>query len=311
MAKQKNPEIFSENNDGDVVMDDAGKIVYVLILKNEKRGRVFDIDGNPVKDPEYQRRRNLLLRSSINWRGGKDPFSGKERARGRYLIRYYDGCDTLFIDDQPKEPTILEPLMAGTRELHFINGKLFVDEYDTMLKTYCDWASWNADSPYRNPRVDAIFRLLDTEEERRAEAIKLDMVEEALALAKKATSKHMRVHARYLKIDDVDEQTMRPLSDDAIRVEYRKAAMHDPEGFVRSFNDKSIHLKQWIELALGSGELSTSLIPNRVVWAKKGSEVCDTSGLTSHEGVLNKLIEFAQTDRGSDFKQQLEALYNR
>jgi hypothetical protein len=309
MAKKQQSDLLDDEED--IIDDEAGKVVFVLCRKNDARGRVFDADGNPIKDPEYSKRRNLLLRSSVNWRGDKDPFTGKDRPKGRYLIRYYDGCTTLFIDDQPKDPAMLEPMMAGTRELHFNHGYLAVDEYDTMLITYCKWASWNEGSPYRNKRVEAIFKLLDTEEMRREEASNMDKVEEALGLAKKAAVKHMRVHARYLGVDEIDSQTMRALSDDAIRTEYRKAAMHNPAEFIKTYNDKSIHLKHWINLATASGDLSFTIIPNRVVWAKIGVEVCDTTGLTTNEGILNRLIELAKTDQGAEFRERLETLYGK
>lgn len=287
------------------------KLAYVLCVKNEARGRVYDADGRPLKDPEYSKRRNLLMRSAINWPGGKDPFTDKQRARGRYLIRYYDGCTTLFIDDQPKDPTTLEPLIAGTREFLFNDGFLFVDAADTMLLKYVDWASWNEGSPYRSRRTDAIYKLHDTEQMRKEEAEQMDKVEQALAIAKKAPVKHMRIHAKFLEIPEVDTQTSRPLSDEAIRTEYRKAAMHKPNEFIKTYNDKSIHLKHWITQALASGELSTTMIPNRAVWAKRGIEICDLSGLQSTEGILNKLIEFANSDMGSEFKEHLESLYNK
>lgn len=314
MAKKPAPELQEASfDDDDISVDnDAAKIAYVLCVKNDARGRVYDADGNPIKDPEYPKRRNLLLRSSVNWpKDTKDPFTGKDRPKGRYLIRYYDGCTTLFIDDQPKDPTIMEPLIAGTRELHFNNGFLYIDEYDTMLKTYCDWASWNEGSKFRNKRVDAIFKLLDTEEMRRKEAVSMDRIEEALMLAKNAPVKQMRVHAKYLEVAEIDSQTMRALSDDAIRTEYRKAAMHNPEEFIKTYNDKSIHLKHWINMAVACGDLSFSLIPNRAVWAKIGKEICDTTGLTTNEGILNRLIELAKTEAGTEFRERLETVYGK
>ena len=310
MAPKKIVEAISFEED-DVVQDEGGNIVYVLCVKNEARGRVYDVDGRPIKDPEYPKRRNLLLRSSINWPGGEDPFSKKIRPRGRYLIRYYDGCTTLFIDSQPDAPQVLEPLIAGTREQHFIDGYLMVDSFDKMLKTYCDWASWNDGSPYRVQKVGAIFKLLDTEEMRRKEANDLDLVEKALEIAKKASVKHMRIHAKFLDVAEVDSQTMRALSDSAIRTEYRKAAMNNPKFFIETYNDKSMHIKHWIELAFANGELSSTQVPNRIVWTKRGIEVCDTSGLQTMDGIMNKLIELAQTDLGTEFKFALEALYNK
>ena len=312
MAKKQAHIDVPEIDDVDMDVDqEVGNIVYVLCMKNEARGRVYDADGRPIKEPEYQKRKNLLLRSSMNWPGGPDPFTGKDRRKGRYLIRYYDGCTTLFIDDQPKDPAAIEPMLAGTRELFFNYGYLAIDEYDTMLKTYCDWASWNDGSPYRNNRVNAIFKLLDTEEMRREESANMDRIEEALLLAKNAPVRHMRIHAKYLQVADIDSQTMRSLSDSAIRTEYRKAAMHDPNEFIKTFNDKSIHVKHWINLAVASGDLSFTLIPNRVVWAKIGVEVCDTTGLTTNDGILNRLIELSKTESGAEFRERLESLYGK
>mgnify|MGYP000939414983 CR=1 FL=1 len=284
------------------------KFVYVLSLKNDVRGRVYDADGNPIKDPEYPARRNLLLRSSIAWPGGTDPFSKKQRPAGKYFIRYYDSCTTLFVDDQPKDTETINQLVAATRELHFIKGFLEVYGYETILKNYLDWCSWNEESPYRITRVDAVFKLLDTDRMRKAEAAQMDEVEKALSLAKTATVKRMRVHARFLDIADVDLQTMQPLSDEAIRVEYRKAAMHMPEHFIRTYSDESLHIKVWVENSLAKGEISTTIVPNRAVWAKTGEVICDYSGIQTKEGILNKIIEFAQTEPGAEFKGKLEAL---
>lgn len=305
----KNEVLFKEEEN--VLENLNAKYVYVLSLRNDVRGRVYDADGNPVKDPEYPSRRNLLLRSSIAWPGGQDPFSKKDRPAGKYFIRYYDSCTTLFVDDQPKEKETVDQLLAATRELHFIKGYLEVYGYEVMLRNYLDWCSWNEESRYRISRVDAVFKLLDTEKIRRAEAATFDKVEEAMDLAKKAKSKHMRIHAKFLDIADVDLQTMQPLSDESIRTEYRKMAMHNPDLFIRTYNDKSIHLKAWIELAIGKGDISTTTIPNKAVWPKSGEIIGDISGLQSKEGILNKLIEIAQSSEGAPFKEKLEVLYNK
>lgn len=290
-----------------VLSDLNKKYVYVLALKNEPRGRVFDGDGNPIKDQEYPGRRNLLLRSSIIWPGGKDPFSGKERQCGKHLIRYYDGCTTLFIDDQPKEKETIDILIASTRELHFIRGYLDIYGYETILKNYMDWCSWNAESPYRVAKVDAVFIMMDGEKQRRVEAEAMNMEDDATEYAKKASIKHMRIHSKFLDIADIDLKTSQPLSDESLRTEYRKAAKSNPAFFIRTYNDKTIHIKHWIEEALKSGQISTTIIPNKAVWAEKGVEICDISGLKSKEGILNKLIEFSQLKEGAEFKEHLEA----
>jgi hypothetical protein len=66
--------------------------------------------------------------------------------------------------------------------------------------------------------------------------------------------------------------------------------------------------KYWIEKGLEEGELSTTKIPNRATWARKGVVICDISGFTSYEATLNRLIEEAKTNE--EFATQLKALYN-
>lgn len=288
------------------------KYTYVLSMKNEARGRVYNENGEKIPDQEYPTRKNVLLKSSIVWaKETNDPFiEGKKRKAGRHLIRYYDGCTTLFVDDQPKDKETVEQLLKGTRELYFINGYLAVYGYDEMLKKYMDWCSWNEDSPYRVPTVDVIFKLMDIEKSRKEESNNLDRVEEALALAKEADEKKMMIHAQFLGVAMVDYVSSVKLSPTAVRTEYRKAAMSDPAKFIKTYNDKTIHIKHWIQQGLQSGELSTTVIPNKVSWAKKGVVICDISGITSQEGILNKLIEFSQTPAGEAFKEQLTALYN-
>jgi len=307
MAKTKQVEI---DVDEQALADINRKYVYVLAMKNEPRGRVFTEDGRPIKDPEYPPRRNLLLRSSIVWPGGNDPFTeGKVRKKGKYLIRFYDGCSTLFVDDQPRDKESIDQLVKSTRELYFINGYLEVYGYDTMLKAYMDMASWNGESPFRIATAQGIYQMLDVEKSLLEEDARIDRIELAMKYAKEAPEKKMRVHARFLNIADVDLKTSFPLSEKALRADYRKEAMRDHENFIKTYNDKTIQLRSWIEKSLDNGEISTSLIPNKAVWKAKGVEICDISGLTSREGILNRLIEVTQTEAGIEFVDILKAIH--
>jgi hypothetical protein len=293
-----------------VTMDDINtKFMYVLHQKNEKRGKIYDEAGNPRGEPEYKPRRNLLLRSSILWPGGIDPFSGKQRAKGKHIIRYYDGCTTLFIDDQPKDKETIDQLVSNTREMVFQNGYLSVYGYETLLKNYMDWCSYNVDSPYRVPTVEIIFMLLDSEKSAKMEAEQLELVEQAMELSKKATEKKMLVHAKYLGIPFEDMKSGNQLSPSAIRTAYRKYAMDNPSGFIYSYNDKSIQTATYIQTALETGVISTTLFPNKAVWSDSKAEICDISGIKSQDGIINRLIEFSQTQEGGSFDDQLRALY--
>lgn len=293
----------------EVATDINTRYVYVLAEKNEKRGRVYDEHGMPRGENEYKPRRNLLLRSSINWDGKADPYSGKPRAAGRHLIRYYDGCTTLFVDDQPKDKETIDQLVINTREMSFLHGYISVYGYDTLLKTYMDWCSYNGDSPYKIPTTDTIFILLDSEKASKMEADQLDLAEQAMGLAKKAPKAKMMVHAQYLGISFLDEKTNNERSEDAIRTSYRMVAKNDPAKFIQSYNDKSIETATYIETAMKTGVISTTMIPNKAVWSANGSTICDISGIKSHEGIAAKLLEFSQMPEGGAFDDQLRALY--
>lgn len=285
------------------------KFMYVLYNKNERRGRIFDEAGNPRGEAEHKPARNLLLRSSILWPGGKDPFSGKDRNKGKHIIRYYDGCTTLFIDDQPKDKETIDQFVSNTRQMVFQHGYLSVYGYETLLKNYMDWCSYNVDSPYRVPTVEIVFTLLDSEKSSKIEAEKLENTEQAMELAKKATEKKMLVHAKYLGIPFEDIKSGNPLSPAAIRTAYRTYAKDFADTFIKSYNDKSIQTATYIQLALETGTINTNIVPNKAIWSESKAEICDLSGIKSQDGIMNRLIEFSQTQEGGAFDDQLRALY--
>ncbi len=294
----------------DILPDINTRYAYVLAQKNDIRGKVYDENGNKREEQEYKPYINLLLRSSIVWDGSIDPFSKRPRAAGRHQIRYYDGCTTLFADDQPTQRETIDQLINATRQLSFAFGYLFVYGYDSLLKIYMDWCSYNEDSPYRIPNSNAIFKSVNTEKESIAEEKKLEEEDAATELAKTASAKKMRIHAKYLGIPFLDGVTMQPLSDKSIRIEYRKMAKGNPKHFVKSYNDKTIEINTWVTDAIASGQISTNIIPNQAVWTKGSSVICDLSGLKRADLIIEKLVEFTQMEIGADFLAQLKALYN-
>lgn len=281
---------------------------YVLAQKNTPIGKVFDENGNKRGEPIYKPYMNLIFRSSIIWPGGKDPFSKIERPRGKYILRYYDGCTTLFADDQPKDKATLDIFINSTRGLVFSNGHLFVFGYDVMLKIYMDWCSYNEDSPYRVPSVTIKFKNINTEKQMAKEAQILELEDKARDLAKNAEVNKMKIHAKYLGIAFEDETTMQELSIGAIRTSYRQFAKNSPKYFIDSYNDKTIEVSTWIKDALYTGKISTTIISNSAVWAKGNSVICDISGLKAQHLIVEKLVEFSQMDIGADFMAQLKMI---
>lgn len=320
MARAKDLMVEVENNIHET-NELERKYAYVLFQKNEKRGGVYDENNRPRNEQVFKPYLNVQLSSSINWthdgvdENGRpklriDPFSGKPRAAGRYSICYYDGCDTLFVDSQPREIEQLKFLKASTRRLDFNHGFCFVDGYDRYLKTYMDWSSFNNDSPFRVPSVEVKWQNVDAEKDLMTDGELLDLEDRARDLAIKASLKKMKMHGKYLGISIQDPITNVPLSEKSIRIEYRKKAKENPREFEKTYNDKSIETKLWITDLINNGQLSLNIIPGRVVWQKTGVEVLDVSGIKSTDIIIDNLVEYSQIEIGSDFLGQVKALYS-
>jgi len=293
-----------------ILPDVNTKYAYVLAEENQPRGRVYDENGMPRNEVKYKPYLNAILRSSINWDGSADPYSGKPRSAGRHLIRYYDGCTTLFMDDQPKDKETIDQFITSTRDVVFSHGYYFVYGYDSMLKTYLDWASYNENSPYRIPTAPVKWKMVDTEKSSQSEADLLELEDLAREYAKSASLKKMRVHGKFLGIQELNEITGQSISDAVFRTEYRKFAKADPKYFVTTYNDKTIEVTTWITDAIDTGKISTNKLPNFAIWAKGESIIYELGGLKSTDLIISRLVEFTLLDEGADFLAQLKVLYN-
>lgn len=276
------------------------KYMFKLLDVLSPRTRpVVDFRTNrALPQKEHKPFQNVVLTSQIVWKG--------QRAN----IRYYDGCDSIFVSEQPKEKETIDQLISQTKKRNFLDGKLVVEGYDRMLLLYLTICSWNAESPFRTATANAIFKAENTIKRATEESKKLDMVEEALELAKQATKNKMLIHAAYLGIETVDFSTGNDLTETEIRAKYRKAALSDAENFLSSYGNKSLETKFYIEKALMSGVISNKDNPNKAAWSKSGNVICDISGLRSNDAIGNRLFEFSQTEDGDEFKTQLYAIYN-
>lgn len=295
-------------------VDASIKYAYVLINKNPRRGGVFDENGQPVKEQEFKTGLNILFESSIIWPGGIDPFTtdengknGKTRPQGKYFIRYYDGCSTLFKDNQPTDKNTIDALVQGTVARNFNHGYFFVDGFDKMMKIFMDWTSLNESSPYRNPNIFPSFKSVLAEKNLLSEGELLELEDKASNLAKTAPKAKMISHANFLEIALADNITNVPYSDEAIRIAYRMFAKSNPKKFIATFNDETLEFKYKVRTLIIEGKLSMSLIPNSLTWVSNGMPTMDISGLDGIEQVVNKAASFAQTDDGKAFLEKVNS----
>jgi hypothetical protein len=283
--------------------DPGKKYMFELATQNPERELpVLEVDGQrsrPIPTDKFPPYRNIVLTSQIIWKGQ------------RRIVRYYDGCSSIFADEQPKDKEEVDQYIKTTRRREFIKGKFGCYGDEKMLLLYLNICSWNANSPFRTRAADAIFISSDTLKIASEESKKLDLTEKALQLAKEATVTKMMIHASYLGIATEDWDSGNELTPEEIRAKYRKRALQDSENFIESYGNKAIEIKYYINQALIKGLISNKFNPNKATWANSNNVICDISGLRSNEAIGEKLFEFSQLEDGQEFVIQLKAIYDK
>lgn len=274
------------------------KYVFELAAKNPERDLpVVDmVTKRPAPHKEFNPYRNIVLTSQIVWNGE------------RRTIRYYDGCTTLFVDEQPKEKEIIEQYIKQSKKRAFVDGKFSCFGDERMLLIYLTICSWNAESPYRTRTANGIFIAQNPDKAAVVESEKLDMIETALKYAREATATKMFIHANYLGIPDTDFDSDNKLTEKEMRTAYRKEASRNPKKFIESYGNRSIEVKYYIDKALEKGLISNRFNPNKATWHPSNTVICDISGLKSPEAISQRLFEFSQSEEGEEFVIQLKAI---
>ncbi len=266
----------------------------VILTTNSGRSNIA------LPQRKFPASRNIILTSQIIWKGQ------------RRIVRYYDGCTTIFADKQPQDKDTIQQLIAQTHKnkYKFLEGKFGAFGYERMLLLYLNICSWNTLSPFRTPSADHVFKSLDTEVIANETMSKIDLIEKALKLAREATETKMKIHANFLGIPLTDWDSGNDLTETEIRAKYREQASKEPQRFIETYGNRAIEIQYYVDDCLKKGTISTKAIPNKATWGSKNTVICDISGLQSFESISQKLFEFSQTEEGADFLIQLKAIYN-
>lgn len=283
------------------VFDPEKKYMFESAVKNPERELpVFDtLSKRVVAHKPFRPYQNIVLTSQIVWNGQ------------RRMLRYYDGCSSIFQDKQPRDKETIDQLIANTSrdKYKLLEGKFGCYGDERQLLLYLNICSWNGESPFKTKSSSTVFVPSNADKRATAESAHLDEMEEALKYAREATSLKMRIHAAYLGISDVDFDSGNELSDKELRTEYRKEAARDSKRFIETYGNKSIEVKYYIDKALEKGTITNKFNPNKATWSGKNNTViCDISGLKSNEAIAQALFEFSQTEEGEEFLIQLKAV---
>lgn len=301
-SKKEEKQWLAEEEYLKMEFDPKKKYMFELAVVNPEREMpVIEVDGQKsraIRTDKYKPYRNIVLTSQIIWKGQ------------RRIVRYYDGCSSIFADEQPKDKEEIDQFIKVTQPRAFLKGKFGAYGDEKMLLLYLNICSWNANSPFRTRAADEVFIASDTMKIATEESRKLDETERALQLAKEASKTKMLIHAAYLDIPTEDFDSGNELTDGEIRSQYRKRALSDSAYFLESYGNKSIEIRYYINQALLKGLISNKFNANKATWGKNNSVICDISGLKSNEAIAEKIFEFSQLSEGEEFVIQLKALFS-
>jgi len=280
--------------------DPNKKYMFELAERNLPRELpVIDVDSKrALAHKPFIPYRNMVMTSQIIWKGAR---------RG---IRYYDGCSTIFIDEQPKEKEVIQSFIAQTQPRIFIDGKFGCYGDERMLLLFIYASSFNGKSPFRTRTANTVYVPVDYAAKALAEEDRLNMIEQALELAKQATDTKMLIHADFLGIPLEDADSGNALTPKEIRTAYRLEASRDADRFVKSYGNKALETKYYIKKAMLQGLIDTTTDRNNALWKTSGRRITDISGLQTFDAILDRLLEFSLLEEGEEFKVQVTALFN-
>lgn len=280
--------------------DKHKRYMFELAVENEPRELpIMVIQNNKsTVDPhrKFKPYVNIVYTSEIVWEGE------------RRIIRYYDGCTTLFQEDQPKDKDVMAGFMKRTKKRAFLEGRFGCHGDERMLLLYLTICSWNAESPFRTRTASEVFRPSNADKLADEKTARMDNIEKALVLAREANAKKMKMHAAYLGIPEIDYESGNEWTQKELRSLYREKAASHPVQFIESYGNKNMETKWFIQKALESGLINNKVNPNKAAWKGSNSIICDISGLKSTEAIANALFEFSKLEEGEEFLIQLKAL---
>lgn len=274
------------------------KYVFQLAAENlESDKPVLDARTNrALPHKPFKPFQNLVMTSQIVWNGG------------RVGVRYYDGCESIFVSQQPKEKDVIDQLIQQTRRRNFLDGKLIVEGYEKMLLLYLSICSWNTESIFKTTTSTGIFTPQNSDKIASVESEKLDMIEKAMGYAREASYTKMLIHSAFLGISNKHFDSDNDLTEKELRTEYRKVASRNPKVFIESYGNKQLEVKYFIDQALIKGTINNKLNVNKAAWGSSNTVICDISGLKTNEAISQALFDFSKTEEGEEFVIQLRAI---
>jgi hypothetical protein len=226
-------------------------------------------------------------------------------------IRYVAGHPSIFVDEQTKNGELPEHYLNNSYNrdhLAFSNGlaRIAKENRNAILFLHCmNQCKEQHPLARKLKSINATFELLDfgrKDQERVAAAARQ---EEAFEKARSAQEDIFIPHARYLGIPTVQSDNGEQRDRDAIRADYKKFALDNPDRFLESFNSPVITINMLVKAAIERGLLTIGgLVPDMASWNQTKEHIVN---VPKDADPISFLSDYAQTKDGETFLTQIKA----
>ena len=220
-------------------------------------------------------------------------------------IRYIDGLDSIFVDDQEKNGELPEYMINRPgNEIVFENGFLRVPAYNRALLQFLKLGNQCEQQTNKFKQVESVYRLLDfgnTDEKQIALGKSKD---KAYDLARTMPDEDMIPHAKFLGIPFIHTTTGEDRDMEAIREDYKSKALDNPEAFLKFANNPKVKIRFNVERAFEEGIITTGLVKNQLHWSLSKQYITD---LPTNIPSVDAVVDFVFKTEGEAFYKTLQS----
>ncbi len=214
----------------------------------------------------------------------------------RRVMRLVKNESSLWTDEQSKD----EKVPKAITYLDFIDGKRLIPGDETLLIKFLMADDRNASKPGRNPKVNAIYELVDLAKGLEAEIIKDMRITELKQWCYLGPWHEVAAYARVLN---------RPVDRDPnqVRADMVRHAVADPERFFLGMKNELALRKHYVITAVETGVLEHDPSSNSLQWGGSGTRL-----ITAPMGspAIDFYVDHTQTPAGKESYEHLLSKLN-
>lgn len=227
----------------------------------------------------------------------KDPKTGDPTER---IIRYYDGCQSIYQDEQPKE---VKP--------EKIRSIIFEDDYKIVVRSqiklleFLAACNYNASNPNKREDSNQLFKLLDPRADAMESLAKINVKYDAITAVRNMNTIELQGFMLSLYNDPGRIHQLQALSKEELLYSALAYAEGQPEGVMKTLSSKKHRMRIFMNRAVGLRYIVYNANTQVITW-DTGEEILRAP---FGKNAIDHFIALAQTD--ADFKMLFKDIQER